>query len=218
MTLDLHSAMIDTSKGINHREKERGIDMRVGYIRVSTVEQHEDRQVKDLTENAKVSKVFMDKLSGKDTNRPQLKAMLDYVREGDTVVVSEYSRLARSTRDLIDIVETLKAKGVNVISMKENYDNNTPQGRLILKIFMDIAEFERELMLQRQKEGIAIAKANGKYKGRQSKQKPADWESLKAMYMSRQITVSEIAKRCDVSRPIVYKWLKETPAGTPEET
>ena len=192
--------------------------MRVGYIRVSTVEQHEDRQVKDLIENGKVSKVFIDKMSGKDTNRPQLKAMLDYVRENDTVVVSEYSRLARSTRDLIDIVETLKAKGVNVISMKENYDNNTPQGRLILKIFMDIAEFERELMLQRQKEGIAIAKANGKYKGRQSKQKPDDWESLKAMYMSRQITVSEIAKRCDVSRPIVYKWLKETPAGTPEET
>lgn len=192
--------------------------MRVGYIRVSTVEQHEDRQVKDLIENGKVSKVFIDKMSGKDTNRPQLKAMLDYVREGDTVVVSEYSRLARSTRDLIDIVETLKAKGVNVISMKENYDNNTPQGRLILKIFMDIAEFERELMLQRQKEGIAIAKANGKYKGRQSKQKPEEWESLKAMYMSRQITVSEIAKRCDVSRPIVYKWLKETPAGTPEDT
>lgn len=192
--------------------------MRVGYIRVSTVEQHEDRQVKDLTENAKVSKVFMDKLSGKDTNRPQLKAMLDYVREGDTVVVSEYSRLARSTRDLMDIVDTLKAKGVNVVSMKENFDTNTPQGKLILQTFMNIAEFERELMLQRQREGIAIAKANGKYKGRQSKQKPDDWESLKAMYMSRQITVSEIAKRCDVSRPIVYKWLKETPAGAPEET
>lgn len=192
--------------------------MRVGYIRVSTVEQHEDRQVKDLTENAKVSKVFMDKLSGKDTNRPQLKAMLDYVREGDTVVVSEYSRLARSTRDLMDIVDTLKAKGVNVVSMKENFDTNTPQGKLILQTFMNIAEFERELMLQRQREGIAIAKANGKYKGRQSKQKPDDWESLKAMYMSRQITVSDIAKRCDVSRPVVYKWLKETPEGAPEET
>lgn len=218
MTLVLHSAMIDTSKGINQREKERGIDMRVGYIRVSTVEQHEDRQVKDLTENGKVTKVFMDKLSGKDTNRPQLKAMLDYVREGDTVVVSEYSRLARSTRDLMDIVDTLKAKGVNVVSMKENFDTSTPQGKLILQTFMNIAEFERELMLQRQREGIAIAKANGKYKGRQSKQKPDDWESLKAMYMSRQITVSDIAKRCEVSRPVVYKWLKETPEGTPEET
>ena len=218
MTLDLLFAMIDTSKGINQREKERGIDMRVGYIRVSTVEQHEDRQVKDLTENAKVSKVFIDKLSGKDTNRPQLNAMLDYVREGDTVVVSEYSRLARSTRDLIDIIETLQNKGVTVISMKEKLDTSTPDGEFMLTVLAGVATLERKLMLQRQKEGIAIAKANGKYKGRQSKQKPEDWESLKAMYMSRQITVSEIAKRCDVSRPIVYKWLKETPAGTPEET
>lgn len=197
--------MIDTSKGINQREKERGIVMRVGYIRVSTVEQHEDRQVKDLTENAKVSKVFIDKLSGKDTNRPQLNAMIDYVREGDTVVVSEYSRLARSTRDLIDIIETLQNKGVTVISMKEKLDTSTPQGEFMLTVFAGIATLERKLMLQRQREGIAIAKANGKYKGRQSKQKPDDWESLKAMYMSRQITVSEIAKRCDVSRPIVYK-------------
>lgn len=192
--------------------------MRVGYIRVSTVEQHEDRQVKDLTENAEVSKVFIDKLSGKDTNRPQLNAMIDYVREGDTVVVSEYSRLARSTRDLIDIIETLQNKGVTVISMKEKLDTSTPQGEFMLTVFAGIATLERKLMLQRQREGIAIAKANGKYKGRQSKQKPDDWESLKAMYMSRQITVSEIAKRCDVSRPIVYKWLKETPEGTPEET
>lgn len=214
--------MIDTSKGINQREKERGIDMRVGYIRVSTVEQHEDRQVKDLTENAEVSKVFIDKLSGKDTNRPQLNAMIDYVREGDTVVVSEYSRLARSTRDLIDIIETLQNKGVTVISMKEKLDTSTPQGEFMLTVFAGIATLERKLMLQRQREGIAIAKANGKYKGRQSKQKPEEWENLKAMYMSRQITVSDIAKRCDVSRPIVYKWLKETPAGapagTPEET
>ena len=192
--------------------------MRVGYIRVSTVEQHEDRQVKDLTENAEVSKVFIDKLSGKDTNRPQLNVMIDYVREGDTVVVSEYSRLARSTRDLIDIIETLQNKGVTVISMKEKLDTSTPQGEFMLTVFAGIATLERKLMLQRQREGIAIAKANGKYKGRQSKQKPDDWESLKAMYMSRQITVSDIAKRCDVSRPVVYKWLKETPEGAPEET
>ena len=210
--------MIDTSKGINQREKERGIDMRVGYIRVSTVEQHEDRQVKDLIENGKVSKVFIDKMSGKDTNRPQLNAMLDYVREGDTVVVSEYSRLARSTKDLLNIIDTLENKGVTVISMKEKLDTSTPDGEFMLTVLAGVATLERKLMLQRQREGIAIAKANGKYKGRQSKQKPDDWESLKAMYMSRQITVSEIAKRCDVSRPIVYKWLKETPAGTPEET
>lgn len=210
--------MIDTSKGINQREKERDIDMRVGYIRVSTVEQHEDRQVKDLTENANVFKVFIDKLSGKDTNRPQLNAMIDYVREGDTVVVSEYSRLARSTKDLLNIIDTLENKGVTVISMKEKLDTSTPNGEFMLTVLAGVATLERKLMLQRQREGIAIAKANGKYKGRQSKQKPDDWESFKAMYMSRQITVSDIAKRCDVSRPVVYKWLKETPEGTPEET
>ena len=192
--------------------------MRVGYIRVSTVEQHEDRQVKDLTENANVSKVFIDKLSGKDTNRPQLNAMIDYVREGDTVVVSEYSRLARSTKDLLNIIDTLENKGVTVISMKEKLDTSTPNGEFMLTVLAGVATLERKLMLQRQREGIAIAKANGKYKGRQSKQKPEDWESLKAMYMSRQITVSDIAKRCDVSRPVVYKWLKETPEGTPQET
>ena len=144
--------------------------------------------------------------------------MIDYVREGDTVVVSEYSRLARSTRDLIDIIETLQNKGVTVISMKEKLDTSTPQGEFMLTVFAGIATLERKLMLQRQREGIAIAKANGKYKGRQSKQKPEEWENLKAMYMSRQITVSDIAKRCDVSRPIVYKWLKETPAGAPEKS
>ena len=210
--------MMDTSKGINQRGKERGINMRVGYIRVSTVEQHEDRQVKDLTENGKVERVFIDKLSGKDTNRPQLNDMIDYVRENDVVVVSEYSRLARSTRDLIDIIETLQNKGVTVISMKEKLDTSTPQGEFMLTVFAGIATLERKLMLQRQREGIAIAKANGKYKGRQSRQKPDDWESLKALYMSRQITVSEIAKRCDVSRPVVYKWLKESPAGAPADT
>ena len=208
--------MIDTSKGINQREKKRGTNMRVGYIRVSTVEQHEDRQVKDLEENGKVEKVFIEKLSGKDTNRPQLNTMIDYVRENDVVVVSEYSRLARSTRDLIDIIETLQNKGVTVISMKEQLDTSTPQGEFMLTVFAGIATLERKLMLQRQREGIAIAKANGKYKGRQARQKPKDWESLKAMYMSRQITVAEIAKRCDVSRPVVYKWLKEAPAGAPQ--
>lgn len=183
--------------------------MRVGYIRVSTVEQNEARQLKDLKENAKVEKVFLDKLSGKDTNRPQLNEMIDYVREGDTVIVSEYSRLARSTKDLLDIIETLTAKGVAVISLKENLDTSTPQGKFMLTVFAGIATLEREMMLQRQKEGIAIAKAEGKYKGRQPKGKPEDWQELKDLYNSRKITATEIAKRCEVSRPVVYKWLKE---------
>lgn len=183
--------------------------MRVGYIRVSTVEQNEARQIKDLKENAKVERVYLDKLSGKDTNRPQLNDMIDFVREGDTVIVSEYSRLARSTKDLLEIIETLKAKGVTVISLKENFDTSTPQGEFMLTVFAGIATLERKMMLQRQKEGIAIAKAEGKYKGRQPKGKPDNWQELKDLYNSRQITATEIAKRCEVSRPVVYKWLKE---------
>lgn len=183
--------------------------MKVGYIRVSTVEQNEARQIKDLKENAKIERVYLDKLSGKDTNRPQLNEMIDYVREGDTVVVSEYSRLGRSVDDLRAILHTLQDKGVQVVSLKENFDTSTPQGKLMLTMFQALAQFERDLMLQRQREGIAIAKAEGKYKGRQPKGKPDNWQELKDLYNSRQITATEIAKRCEVSRPVVYKWLKE---------
>lgn len=138
----------------------------IGYARVSTEEQNEARQLK-MFEDKGVDKYFLDKLSGKDTNRPQLKAMLDYVREGDTVMVSEYSRLARSTSDLLAIVKQLTDKGVQLISDKEHLDTTTPQGKLMLTVFAALAEFERETILQRQREGIAIAKEQGKYKGRQ---------------------------------------------------
>ncbi|MEG2650470.1 MAG: recombinase family protein, partial [Eubacterium sp.] len=113
---------------------------RIGYIRVSTEEQNEARQ-EVIMEQLDASKVFIEKLSGKDTNRPQLKAMLDYVREGDTVVVESYSRLARSTKDLLNIVDELSSKGVQFISQKENIDTTTPQGRLMLTIFAGLAQF-----------------------------------------------------------------------------
>lgn len=138
----------------------------IGYARVSTEEQNEARQIAMFKEKG-VDKYYLDKLSGKNTNRPQLRAMLDYVREGDTVIVSEYSRLARSTADLLAIVKQLTDKKVQLISDKENLDTTTAQGRLMLTMFAALAEFEREVTLQRQKEGIAIAKEQGKYKGRQ---------------------------------------------------
>lgn len=138
----------------------------IGYARVSTVEQNEARQTA-LFKEEKVDKFFLDRLSGKNTHRPQLKAMLNYVREGDTVIVSEYSRLARSTRDLLSIVQQLTEKKVQLISDKERLDTSTAQGRLMLTVFAALAEFERDVMLQRQREGIIIAKKQGKYKGRQ---------------------------------------------------
>ena len=139
----------------------------IGYARVSTDEQNEARQLESFADySEKITKIFIDKMSGKDTNRPQLKAMLDYVREGDVVVVSDFSRLARSTTDMLQIVQELTDKGVALISIKEKVDTDTPQGRFMLTIFAALAELERETILQRQREGISIAKKQGKYKGR----------------------------------------------------
>jgi len=138
---------------------------RIGYVRVSTQEQNTARQEISLSN---CDKMFVEKVSGKDTeHRPQLKAMMEYVREGDTVIVSEYSRFARSTRDLLNLVDQLQKKGVTFVSLKENIDTSTPQGELMMTIFAGLAEFERKQMLQRQAEGIAVAKAAGKYTGRQ---------------------------------------------------
>lgn len=136
---------------------------KIGYIRVSTKEQNLARQ-EDLLKGCE--RVFSEKISGKDINRPELKKLLDFVREGDTVIVESYSRFARSTRDLLNLVDGLNKKGVAFVSLKEQTDTSTPQGKLIMTIFAGLAEFEREQTLQRQKEGIAIAKAEGKYKGR----------------------------------------------------
>lgn len=137
---------------------------KIKYIRVSMEEQNTARQEAD---GGAYDKVFIDKASGKDTKRPQLEKMLEYVREGDTVVAESYSRFARNTKDLLTLVEQLDKKGVSFVSQKEAIDTSTPQGRLMLTIFSGLAQFEREQLLQRQAEGIAIAKQEGKYKGRQ---------------------------------------------------
>jgi len=139
--------------------------MKVGYVRVSTEEQNTARQ-DVLMEQLGVEKVFVDKMSGKNTDRPQFKAMMDFVREGDTLVVESYSRLSRSTKDLLETVDKLKEKGVEFVSKKENIDTSTPSGKLMLTVFAGIYEFERESTAMRRDEGIAIAKKEGKYKGR----------------------------------------------------
>ena len=139
--------------------------MKVGYVRVSTTEQNPARQ-EELMKTFGVEKVFSEKLSGKDTNRPQFQEMLSFLREGDTLYVESFSRLSRSTRDLLDTVNRLSENKVNLVSDKEKIDTTTPQGRLVMTVFAAIYEFERENTLQRQAEGIAIAKRQGKYKGR----------------------------------------------------
>lgn len=129
---------------------------RIAYIRVSTQEQDTGRQDAMFTD---YDKVFTEKISGKDTNRPQLLKLMEYVREGDTVTVESYSRFARNTRDLLELVEELDKKKVGFISLKEQIDTTTPQGRLMMTIFAGLAQFEREQTLQRQAEGISIKKA-----------------------------------------------------------
>ena len=123
--------------------------MKVAYVRVSTEEQNEARQIEALKKHG-IEKGFTEKISGKSMDRPQLQAMLDYVREGDTVYIHDFSRLARSTRDLLEIVERLQAKGVHLVSNKENLDTGTPTGKLMLTMIAAINEFERQNLLDRQ--------------------------------------------------------------------
>ena len=145
---------------------EKEVDsVRVGYVRCSTVEQNEARQLK-MMEEQKVEKIFVDKASGKNTERESFKAMMAFIREGDTVIVESISRIARNTRDLLAIVATLTEKGVEFVSLKETIDTTTPHGRFMLTVFGALADLERESILERQREGIEIAKAEGKYKGR----------------------------------------------------
>ena len=160
--------------------------MQIAYIRVSTIEQNEQRQI-DAMQKYDIEKWFIEKVSAKDTNRPKLQEMLDFVREGDTIHIHDFSRLARSTKDLLDIVDLLKAKKVTLISNKENIDTSTPTGKLMLTMIAAINEFERTNLLERQKEGIAVAKEKGKYKGSKAISIP-DFEDYYNMYISRQIT------------------------------
>lgn len=181
--------------------------MKIGYIRVSTQEQNTARQEK-LMEDLGVDLVYIDRLSGKNANRPELQAMLEYVREGDTVIVESISRFARNTRDLLELVEKLTAKGVEFISKKECIDTTTPTGKFMLTIFGAVAELERDYILQRQREGIAIAKAKHIYKGRP----PVDYPELeKVVNLWRQgnFSASEAMKKLGMTSSTFYRRAKE---------
>ena len=183
--------------------------MRVAYVRVSTVEQNEARQLEAL-QKYDIEKWFMEKVSGKDTNRPKLQEMLDFVREGDTIYIHDFSRLARSTKDLLEILEELKAKGVNLVSNKENLDTGSPTGKLMLTVIAAINEFERQNLLERQREGIEIAKREGKFKGGQVKQiDDAAFNAAYEKYKSRELNKTQFAAALKVSRPTLDKLLKE---------
>lgn len=181
--------------------------MNIAYVRVSTVEQNEDRQIEALKKH-NIEKWYTEKISGKNTDRPKLKEMLEFAREGDTIYIHDFSRLARSTKDLLDIVEQLNSKGIHFVSNKEAIDTSTPQGKLMLTMIGAIAEFERANLLERQKEGIAIAKRKGVYKGRRATVIP-NFEGHYQRYINREISKSKLAQELNVSRPTLDKMIAE---------
>ena len=183
--------------------------MKIAYVRVSTAEQNEARQIEALEKHG-IEKWFTEKVSAKDTNRPKLQEVLNFVREGDTIYIHDFSRLARSTKDLLEIVEILNEKKVHLVSNKENIDTGTPTGKLMLTMIGAIAEFERQNLLERQREGIEIAKREHKFKGR----KPIHvdeflFEQLLQEYHKRKINKVQFAEKLGVSRPTLDKILAE---------
>ena len=180
--------------------------MKIGYVRVSTQEQNTIRQ-EVMMRNLGVDHLYIDKASGKNADRPELRRMLQFVREGDTVIVESISRFARNTRDLLALVEQLTAKKVEFVSQKEAIDTTTPTGKFMLTIFGAVAELEREYILQRQREGIAIAKAQGKYTGRRPIDVP-DLEPVVRRWRAGEMTAVEAMAKLGLKPRTFYRKAK----------
>lgn len=172
---------------------------KIAYVRVSTQEQNEARQREALTARG-IDKWFIEKTSAKDTDRPEFQRMMDWVREGDTIYIHDLSRIARSTLDLLHLLNVLTEKDVALVSDKENIDTGTATGKLIVTVIAAINEFERANLLERQREGIAIAKREGRYKGRTPVTVP-DLPRHYDRYQRREISKAALARELGISRP-----------------
>lgn len=185
--------------------------MKIGYVRVSTKEQNTARQ-EGLMKTLGVDKVYIDKMSGKDTSRPALLEMMEFVREGDSVIVESISRFARNTKDLLELTEQLSNKRVQFVSQKESIDTDTPAGKFMLTIFGAVAELEREYIRQRQREGIEIAKEQGKYKGRPEKRLD-NFNEVYVQWKKGEITAKTASEQLGVSRSTFYRKISEHEDG-----
>ena len=172
---------------------------KVAYVRVSTAEQNEARQREALAVQG-IDKWFIEKASGKNTDRPEFQKMLDWVREGDTIYIHDLSRIARSTKDLLELLDVLREKGVALVSDKESIDTSTATGKLLVTMVAAINEFERANLLERQREGIAIAKRDGKYKGRKAVTVP-DLPRHYERWQRREVSKAALARELGISRP-----------------
>jgi DNA invertase Pin-like site-specific DNA recombinase len=181
------------------------LGQRIGYIRVSTLDQHVDRQL----EGIEVDKTFIDKASGKDTRRPQLELLISFARTGDTVIVHSMDRLARNLDDLRRIVHTLTARGVRIEFVKEHLSftgEDSPMASLMLSVMGAFAEFERALILERQREGIALAKQRGAYKGRKKSLSQAAIAQLRQR-ITTGMSKAQVAREFGISRQTLYQYL-----------
>ena len=185
------------------------LGQRIGYVRVSTFDQNPERQL----ENVQVDKIFTDKASGKDVHRPQLSALLSFVREGDTVVVHSMDRLARNLDDLRSLVQTLTARGIRIEFIKENLtftSEASPMAQLLLSVMGAFAEFERALIKERQSEGIALAKQRGAYKGRKKALSEEQISELRQRAEAGEHK-AKLAREFKVSRETIYQYLRTAP-------
>lgn len=180
--------------------------MKLGYARCSTLDQNLDWQIDALTKEG-CDRIFQEKFTGTRKDRPELLRLMDMLREGDTVIICELTRLSRSVKDLFDLVEQVEKAGANIKSLKEPWlDTTTPQGRLLFTIFSGVSQFERELIRERTMEGLASARARGRMGGRPGKDKKIVEQAL-TLYDSKAYSVDEISKTTGISRATLYKYV-----------
>ena len=181
------------------------------YIRISTEDQNPARQeVIAAQYNIPATNVYIEKVSGKNIkDRKILQDLMVKLQRDDTLIVESISRFARNTRDLLNLIEELKTRGVKFISTKEQIDTSTPAGKFMLTVFSAVAEMERDYILERQREGIAVAKAAGKYKGRKPVEYPKDWKKYYSLYRRKEIKAVVMMRILNLMKTTFYKLLKE---------
>lgn len=177
-----------------------------GYARVSTQHQDLNRQL-DLLAKQNCNEILTEKMTGTKSNRPELNRLKDKLRPGDTVVVESFSRLGRSTKDLIDLVTYFEEQDVKLVSLKENFDTTTPQGRLMMTVFQAFSQFERDLIVERTKEGLQSARARGRIGGRPRVNK-RDIERAVKLYESKAYSGKEITEMTGISKATLYRYIK----------
>ena len=186
--------------------------MNIAYVRISNINQNESGQLEGL-KKYDIDNWFSEKVNAKDAFRPELKRMIEFARENDTIYIYSLDRIARNTKDLLDILEQLQAKGIHIVSSKENIDSNTATGKLMLTMIGVINTFERENMLERQREGIAIAKEKGVYKGRKVINYPSNWFVVYSQYKTRELTGTKAMNILGLKRNTFYNLIRRYEEG-----